>query len=100
MGARDAAKRIRRIRQPDGTEEVPSPQSEPKEFASQTGPKRFRRRKANPKNSPARRDRGGPVAAKRIRRIRQQTESARMAIGAFPPGPLEAAVAEIPRSVR
>ncbi len=34
LGARDAAKRIRRIRQPDGTEEVPSPQSESYGFAS------------------------------------------------------------------
>jgi hypothetical protein len=44
-------------------------------FASQTRPNRSRRRKANPQDSPARRDRIGLDAAKRIRRIRQLDHS-------------------------
>jgi len=39
----------------DGTEQASSPQSESEGFASQTGPRRSLRRKANPKDSPARR---------------------------------------------
>jgi hypothetical protein len=35
LGAANAAKRIRRIRQPDGTEEFPTPQSESAGFAGQ-----------------------------------------------------------------
>ena len=49
-----AAKRIRRIRQPDETEQVSSPQSESEGFAGQTRPNRSRRRKAYPQDSPVR----------------------------------------------
>jgi len=46
-------KRIRRIRQPDETEQVSAPQSESEGFAGQTRPNRSRRRKANPQDPPA-----------------------------------------------
>jgi hypothetical protein len=44
-------------------------------FASQTRPDRSRRRKANPQDSPPRRDRIGLDAGKRIRRIRHPDET-------------------------
>ena len=43
----------RRIRQPDETEQVPSPQREVEDFPSQTRPNRSRRRKGKSKTSPA-----------------------------------------------